>query len=133
MSEIDIYISQQNDNRRLWVEEDTPDKIIEMIYAELDELAESIKEAYITGDVFSVASELGDVAYLVHRLGKELGIDVNQATEMKIIRNSMKYSDHVMSNGRDLPSTVAASKDAWKAMGGDPVWSHAYLDHLSSD
>lgn len=130
---VPVYIAQQNENRKLWKEGDTPEALIQMLYAELDELKAAIQEAYITGDVFSVASELGDVEYLVQRLGNEIGIDATTAALMKVNRNSAKYPDHIMSNGRDLEDATRVVKESWKAMGGDYSWSHVYLDYLAED
>jgi NTP pyrophosphatase (non-canonical NTP hydrolase) len=125
------YIYQQNENRRVWGEHDTPESIVEMMAHETAELAESIQEAYITGDVFSVVSEIGDVGYLLYRLCLELGIDLDEAVETKISRNSMKYPDYIMSNERSHEQAVRVAREGWRAMGGDPAWSHAFLNHYA--
>ena len=131
--EINRYILEQNEKRALWGEYDTPDKLAQMLVEESKELFQAIQEAYITGDVFSVASEMGDIRYLLEKLADMIGIDTAEAAEMKIFRNSMKYGDHVMSNGRDLPTAQEVSKQAWKAMGGDYMFSRIFLDYLAHD
>lgn len=133
MKETTLYIAQQNENRRLWSENDTPENVAAYITEEAQELEEAIQEAMITGDVFSVASELGDLFYLVEKLGQMLGIDPEQAAHMKVIRNSLKYPDHIMSNGRSYPEAVRTSKEVWSAMGGDSAFSHVYLDYLAHE
>lgn len=127
------YISEQNHNRKLWENHDSPDKLAGMITAESQELEEAIQESLVTGDVFSVVSEIGDVGYLLQRLCNELGINLEDAINLKLTRNSMKYSDHVMSNGRTYDQAVGVSKEYWKAMGGDYAFSHAYLNYLAKD
>lgn len=131
MTELIKYIEHQNDNRTLWVDHDSPEKLAEMIQAEAKELIDALQESFVTGDVFSVASEIGDIRYVLDRLSLMLGIDSSQAAEMKVVRNSLKYPDHVMSNGRNFESASQVSKDAWKAMGGDYMFSHIYLDYLA--
>jgi NTP pyrophosphatase (non-canonical NTP hydrolase) len=126
-------IIEQNNNRKRWAENDTPEALVGMLEHEAQELTEAIKESMVTGDVFSVASEIGDVGYLLYKLCDLMGIDLNQAIEMKIFRNSYKYADYVIGNERDYTSATSTAKEAWKALGGDKVWSHVYLDHLAHD
>ena len=68
-----------------------------VILTESQELVDAINESMVTGDVFSVASELGDVLYVALRLCDELGLDPADVVEMKVKRNSMKYPDAIMS------------------------------------
>lgn len=133
MKETTLYIAQQNENRRLWSENDTPENVAAYITEEAQELEEAIQEAMITGDVFSVASELGDLFYLVEKLGQMLGIDPEQAAHIKVIRNSLKYPDHIMSNGLSYPEAVRTSKEVWSSFGGDSAFSHVYLDYLAHE
>lgn len=133
MKEIELYVSQQNSHRRLWEENDTPEHITAYITQEAEELEEAIQEAMITGDVFSVASEIGDVGYLLIKLCGLIGIDLQDAIEMKIARNDYKYPSHLMSNGRAYPEAVKTSKEVWSAMGGDSAFSHVYLEYLSKE
>jgi NTP pyrophosphatase (non-canonical NTP hydrolase) len=119
LEKLQAYITEQNNNRRLWTENDTPEKIATYITQEAQELEGAIKEAFVTGDVFSVASEIGDVFYLVLKLCEELGIDPIQAAGMKLTRNSMKYGDHIMSNGRNFEEASGVSREVWKVFGSD--------------
>jgi len=127
------YIREQNEKRTLWEGNDDPEALAAMIKEEAQELVDGIQEAMVTDNVFEVASEIGDVGYLLLRLCDSLGIDLRQAVEMKIIRNSMKYPDHVLSNGRDYAAATQVGKETWQFLGGDAAFSHAYLDYLAHD
>jgi NTP pyrophosphatase (non-canonical NTP hydrolase) len=131
--ELTVYIAEQNKNRRLWSEGDTPEVLIDMLGEETEELKIAVQEAMITGDVFSVASEIGDIQYLLLKLGEMIDIDPLQAAEMKLVRNSYKYSDHISSNGRTQETARQVIKDTWKGLGGDYSFSHVYLNYLAED
>lgn len=120
-------IRKQNGNRELWKGNDTPEAIAYMIDDEASELVEAIQESLLSGDVFSVVSEIGDLLYLLNRLCIDLGIDPDDAMKMKLLRNSLKYSDYVMSNG-DFAKATELSKNMWQMLGGDEAFSHAYLE-----
>jgi NTP pyrophosphatase (non-canonical NTP hydrolase) len=130
-TELAHYIEQQNVKRQLWDSCDTPEALASMLEDESKELAQSIQEAFVTSDVFSVASEIGDIQYLLLRLGSMLGIDPIEAGNMKLIRNSYKYPDHLASNGRDLQPARTVMKESWNGFGGDKRFSHIYLDLLA--
>lgn len=132
-SEVSTYIHEQNQNRKLWAETDTPEHIARMLDDEATELQEALKEAYITGDAFSVASEIGDVLYLVYRLCDLIGINPEQAVEMKIRRNSAKYTDFNMSHGNNGDKARELSKTIWTALGGDSAWSQIYLNYIAEE
>lgn len=121
----------QQANRKHWAEGDSADKVAEMIVEEGQELIQAIQESFLTGDVFSVASEIGDILYLVHRLCDELGFDAAELIDMKTKRNSMKYSDAVLNNRYSPAEARMMSKKAWTLMGGDERFSHAYLEVLA--
>ena len=110
---------------------DDAQSIAKMIEDEASELSQAVEESMVTGDVFSVASELGDVLYLALRMCRELGLDPADLIDMKVKRNSVKYSDAVMNNGYSREEATRISKASWKAMGGDTHWSLVYLDHLA--
>lgn len=124
-------IRTQQANRRLWSEDDDAEKVAGMLLAEAQELVQAIQEAMVTGCVFSVASEVGDVLYLTLRLCDEIGLNPAEVVDMKIKRNAMKYSDAVMSAEYEPAEAVAISKAVWEIMGGDKEFSHAYLDILA--
>lgn len=121
----------QQEHRKLWAQEDDASSVAGFLLNEAQELVDAIEESMVTGDVFSVASEIGDVLFVVHRLCAELGIDPADALDMKVKRNAMKYTDAVLSNGYSHKEATALSKNAWKGMGGDEVFSHVYLDVLA--
>jgi len=133
MKETSQYINQQNSLRRLWEENDTPEHISAYITHEAGELEEAIRESLVTGDVFSVASEIGDVGYLLLKLCDLIGIDLKDAINMKIARNDYKYPAHIMSNGRNYDEAVGVTKEVWEAMGGDSQFSQIYLQYLAED
>ncbi len=126
-------IEVQQNNRRVWSEHDDSESVARMILDEAHELVEAIIESFVTGDVFTVASELGDILYLAHRMCMELGFDPADLIEMKTQRNSVKYSDAAMNNGYDYDEAVKLSKQLWREMGGDTRFSHAYLELFSAE
>jgi NTP pyrophosphatase (non-canonical NTP hydrolase) len=126
-------IKTQQDHRRTWQEGDSAEKIANYILEETAELVEAIQVSFLTGDVFSVASEIADILFLAHRLCQELGFDPADLIEMKTIRNSMKYNDAVLNNGYSPIEAALVAKKMWGAMGGDVAFSHAYLECIVVD
>ena len=120
-------IAIQQDNRKLWADADDAESVAEMLFGEVTELVIAIREAFLTGDVFSVGSEIADVLYLTHRLCNELGFDPADLIAMKSMRNSQKYADYLLNNGYTREEAVNKAKRGWKALGGDEAFSHAYL------
>lgn len=133
LDQLSGYISEQNKKRELWQGNDDPEDLTRMIKEEAIELEESIQKAMIDDNVFEVASEIGDVGYLLLNLCNSLGINLAEAIEMKVVRNSLKYPDHIMSNGRDYKHATQVSKESWQRMGGDAAFSHIYLDYFAVD
>ncbi len=150
--EVVLYIAEQNKNRKLWDEHDTAEGIAGFIVEEFTEYTQQKDECYVTDDLTALALEIGDVLFLCdryrlkfgdlpHRLKaieravladtEELGLDPDDCKMAKVIRNSMKYPDHVMSNGRVFQEAAQVCKFAWKAMGGDMAWSHVWVDYLA--
>ena len=126
-------IEVQQNNRRVWSEHDDAESVARMILDEAHELVEAITESFVTGDVFTVASELGDILYLAHRMCMELGFDPADLIDMKSLRNAGKYQDFVLNNGYDYDEAVKLSKQLWREMGGDTRFSHAYLELFSAE
>lgn len=126
-------IEVQQNNRRVWSEHDDAESVARMILDEAHELVEAIIESFVTGDVFSVASELGDILYLAHRMCMELGFDPADLIDMKSLRNAGKYQDFVLNNGYNYDKAVKLSKQLWREMGGDTRFSHAYLELFSAE
>lgn len=126
-------VRTQQEHRRVWQESDDAERIANFILEETGELIEAIQVSFLTGDVFSVASEIADILYLTHRLCQELGFDAADLIEMKTLRNSMKYNDAVLNNGYSAPEATVIAKQMWGIMGGDVSFSHAYLECIVSD
>lgn len=124
-------VQKQQENRPQWNAETDAEFLAKFIVEEAQELVKAVMESFVTGDVFTVASELGDLLYLVHRACNELGFDPADLIEMKSVRNSMKYPDYILNNGYNRAEAVKLSKAMWEEMGSDQVFSHAYLELFS--
>jgi phosphoribosyl-ATP pyrophosphohydrolase len=127
-------IETQNAHRQEWVGSDTPEHIAGQILDEAQELVESMDNFPVKQDAeFEVVSEIGDLLYLTFKLCVDLGIDPVQAVEMKLHRNSLKYSDHVMSNGHGYQEARKLAKDMWQQLGGDHNFYQAYTEIYGDD
>lgn len=125
-------VHKQQEHRKVWQEGDDAEKIANMIATEAQELIDAVRESMLTGDVFSVASEIGDLLYLSLRFCNQVGLDPADVLDLKTKRNSMKYNDAVCNNGYKPEEATLISKEGWKYMGGDYAFSHAYL-HVLAD
>lgn len=112
--------------------ERTPEELALSIQEEARELVASIQESLVTGDVFPVVSEIGDLYILLAQLCHDTGINPAQAMELKAIRNQYKYGDFSGNNGHTREEYIFTSKEYWKRIGGDAVFSHLYLDILAN-
>jgi len=142
-------VLEQTGNRRNWQEYDTPEQLSTFILEETQELGEAITKAEIGDGAFEVASEIGDILYLYIKLDEtktkipdeveacfeyalsiaELtGINPDDALNMKIIRNDMKYLNTLCNNGFGYAEAVSISKQQWKLMGGDSRFSEMYME-----
>lgn len=113
--------------------ERTPDQLATQIVEEAQELVDEIQTSLVTGEVWNVAGEIGDLYILLAQLCNDLGINPVHAFEMKALRNERKYGDWTMSNGYTRDESFKQSKEAWKMQGGDEAFSHLYLDLLADD
>lgn len=113
--------------------ERTPEEMASAIVEEAKELVEEINTSMVTGEVWNVAGEIGDLYILLAQLCADLGIDPTHAFEMKALRNERKYGDWTMSNGYTSQEARQISKDSWNYQGGDIAFSHLYLDLLAED
>lgn len=111
--------------------ERTPEEMAASIVEEAQELVQEIQTSLVTGEVFNVVGEIGDLYILLAQLCDDLGIDPAQAFEMKALRNERKYGDWTMSNGYTQDEAKRLSKESWKYIGGDVMFSHLYLDMLA--
>lgn len=91
--------------------------IAQMVLCEAQELVEAVENAFLTDDLTAVASECGDVMYLLIKLFDILGID-ERAIDIKIARNYQKYFNQ---------NSVSEARDNWKANGGDKVFFESLL------
>lgn len=132
MSETMTRVVDQTEQKKLWKDHDSPELMVSMMKEEVVELEEAIQDSLLSGDVFNVASEIGDILYLSLKLCHILGFVPEDVVDMKIVRNDLKYPNDMNSYG-DYASRRQQSKDMWTAMGGDVAFSHAYLDVLSKD
>jgi phosphoribosyl-ATP pyrophosphohydrolase len=121
-------IALQNQNRREWVEHDTPHALAKQIHEEAEELVTAI-ENYdsLPQGVFEVASEVGDILYLTLKLCHDLGLDPAQVTEMKLLRNGAKYTDTFHNNGWGYDKAREMSKSLWDHLGGDATFWEWYM------
>lgn len=154
MREIPKYFKEQvifqNESRRTWTEEDSEPVIRGYI---LDEFAELVEAVELDKPAIEVASEIGDIYYLVIRylnftelhgyedLPKELQEAVDYARDIcvltglvpwhclqqKILRNDMKYLHLFANNGFSYQQARNFSKEFWTAQGGDSEFSQLYL------
>lgn len=113
--------------------ERTPEEMAAAIREEAQELVDEIQTSLVTGEVFNVVGEIGDLYILLAQLCHDLGINPAEAFEMKMARNAQKYDDHIMNNGYTRDEAIKLSKEIWSARGGDEAWSHVYLNFLASD
>ena len=124
-------VIQQGSNRKEWGGTDSALSIAKLLRAEVDELIEAIELAEIGAGVYEVASEMGDVTYLLNRLENLTGINADEACEMKTLRNGFKYGDAVFLNGWDYEESASKAKKFWKELSGEEIFSRAYLEYLS--
>lgn len=111
--------------------ERTPDQLATQIVDEAQELVDELQQSMVTGEVWNVAGEIGDLYILLAQLCSDLGINPVDAFEMKALRNERKYPDYTMNNGYSPEEARRLSKESWKMMGGDIAFSHLYLDLLA--
>ena len=116
---IETAVINQNKDIEIF-SHDTPTSLVGMVVDEAQELKEAIDMAFVNDDLTEVASEIGDVFYLMIRLCDELGINWQEATQMKVMRNEAKY--------KGQPDAQTA-KAKWN--GGDVAFFNAYLNELA--
>ena len=90
-------------------------KLAECLKNEVQELEGAVNEE----NPLEVASEMGDVLYLLFRMAHETGIDLLDAVELKLCRNELKYNAQM---SKDDGRTI------YKKMGGDDAFFQAFTD-----
>lgn len=130
MTETMYRVAEQTEQKKLWEAHDVPELIVDMIIEEAVELKDAVQESMLSGDVFNVASEVGDILYLALKFCHAVGLVPEDVVDMKIVRNDLKYPNYLNSHG-SYEEQREKSREMWKALGGDKAFSHAYLDVLS--
>jgi len=83
-------VTRQNEHIELF-SSDTKEHVLKLLSEELEELVETI-HADETNEV-GIISEIGDVQYLLMKLGSMCGIDIMEAVLSKVARNYKKYKN----------------------------------------
>lgn len=109
MKELYERVTQQNEEVVIFSQND-PTIVAQLIYEEALELVDATREAYVIDDLTSVIGEVADVYYLLIRYATMLGIDLEDAVEMKIKRNALKYGGQ---------TDKAEARRLWEEQGGD--------------
>lgn len=130
MSNLSKEVRQQNKNRKRWQESDSPYTTAQQLVEESTELVKAIDQFDVTKNAeYAVISEIGDIFYLLLKISRDLGINLEEAARLKLIRNSLKYPDHLLSNGNGLDEAKAQARDLWESLGGDNAF---YMWHAFS-
>jgi len=120
-------IAEQNHNRKRWRENDSPTSLIAQIVEEAQELQQANDQFEVKPNAeYHLIGEVGDILYLTLKLCEEMGIDPEEAINLKLARNSVKYPDHFHNNGWDFNLARKTSKSLWEHLGGDDAF---YLWH----
>lgn len=113
--------------------ERTPEEYSLQIVEEAQELVKEIQQSLITGDVFPVAGEIGDLYILLAQLCEDLGINPAEAMAYKAQRNQYKYPDYTMNNGYTKEEAHYMAKRFYReVIGGEDAFNHAYMDFLAT-
>ncbi len=115
-------VAEQNESVPHFRTTDDPVNTVRMLVEEVSELKEELDEAFLTDDLTEIVSEIGDVLFLTLKLCDSLGVNADQAIEMKKQRNMRKYGVHT---DKDL------AKKEWDMIGGDAWFFKYYLDSLA--
>lgn len=141
-------VLDQNEHRKSWKEHDTAEQIDHFLREEFKELQEAKELCMIGDDPFSVVGEIGDMGYLwerrkqfptpvptdvvemlieTERLCAQTGLTMEECVEFKVWRNEIKYPQMVSNNGFGYQRSQQISKDFYRYMGGDQMFSFAYM------
>jgi NTP pyrophosphatase (non-canonical NTP hydrolase) len=114
-------VLQQNEENKVF-SNNNPMEVALMVQEEASELVSELENAFLTDDLTSVAGEIGDLFYLLIRLGDLLGIALLNTVVMKVKRNVFKYRHQ---------QSVNVAKIEWAENGGDKWFYQEYLDNLA--
>lgn len=93
-----------------------PDENPDNIFGHLEEEMVELRDALITGERKTIASEIPDLVILAFRMADMYGIDMSQAMTRKLHRNGEKYmgpSKHLIENGVDPKEARRIAKENW--------------------
>ena len=107
--ELSQRVAKQNKEVYLF-SQDTPEGIAGMIIEEAEELRKELLQIFVTGQAWKLAGEIGDILYLLIRMGQLSGIDPLDALELKIDRNYEKYAGEI---------DKGEARRKWETKGGD--------------
>ena len=121
-------ISELNERKKLFAENDYPEFVASRIEDEAGELKEAIQNDV---EAFGVGREIGDILYLSFLLCGQLGFDPKDLLDITLKRNAEKYPAERMQEG-NFQETVQQLRQEWKDRGDDVVWSHALINSLAA-
>jgi len=78
-------------NERNWQENDQPDNLAKSIIIEAAELLENYQWGVDYADLNNVKEEIADVLIYAIALAHDLGFDIAEIIEEKLVKNSIKY------------------------------------------
>ena len=131
LEQLNQQVVEANSHRKHF--ERSPEDIAHSIVEEAQELVSEMRESMVTGEIWNVAGEIGDLYILLAQLCDDLGINPAHVQQMKMMRNERKYPDYTMSNGYTASEAKQLSRDSWEYQGGDVLFSHLYLDLLAEE
>lgn len=120
-------IAQFRDERPTLSENDSIERIAEMLHAEALELLEAVRAAHVTNNTEDVLLEIADILAFVFTLCATIGIDPVQLLHIKIDRNESKFPTAGYQNGTPYKKQMKSDKQSWI---GDIIWSHKHFDTI---
>ena len=80
-------------DKRGWQENDKPDNLAKSIIIEAAELLENYQWGPENADLENVKEELADVIIYSIAMASDLGFDIEEIIEEKLVKNSIKYPE----------------------------------------
>lgn len=78
-------------NSRGWGESDNPENLAKSIIIEAAELLENYQWGLDNVDIINVKEELADVIIYSIAMAYDLGFDIEEIIEEKLVKNALKY------------------------------------------
>lgn len=123
MQEIQKRVIEYNESVTSFSLNDSPHGLLKMLSGELGELTEAIEH---DKPAIEVASEIGDLLFLLTKLCYLLGISFDDAMEMKLLRNLEKYPPELCNGSKPYQEMVVFCKQEWERKGGDKAFYERY-------